>query len=505
MMYFAKTFLCFFVICASCTSPIDAIAATSYDKCITALANDLTDVIMENIDVNNDGIVLSSDMMVEFFVNNIDLCRDYLLSRQSPENDISISDPDLIVDVRWDYLIEEVSAALTTNANFRQMFVCENNRGWQAGIDAALWATTAVSAILSFGTGGVAVAGGKAAVKQGVKNMVKIGINRGAKTTATEAAVKATAQRLGADLAAKEAAVAAAEAAKNAGANAATIAARDAAVAAAKQASNAAAKNTIIAQTTQSLKKSGAKRVTDAMIRKEIEKTLGSTGVLTAAGRGPYSIALNLLDDKAAKVAAKRTAEKALQTEVATLATNLGAAQAALTAEHAAAQAALKSAMTKFAISTPLTALGGIASIYSFLSSDLNTNVMNCKNTHANSKCYLSCTKDSLAAPTDDLNTKVFKHIFGKNLCIDENANYVLREISSDGLPVAGSVFITTNEKWQIAKQKIVSEVQDKGNCDRKINDIDMYVASPIYDPSTLEPAGDGATGLLIDAIRIDD
>lgn len=509
MIEIAKKFLFALTICTSFMVSGDAFSADKYDKCINMLANDIADTIVKNVDTNTGTIILSSDMLIEFFVKNIDVCRDYLLSRESPDQDIIITDPDLIVDIRWDYVVEEVAAALTTVASNRQLFVCENNRGWQAGIDAALWATTVASAIVSFGTGGVAISGGKAAITQGAKNLVRVGV---AKTTATEAAVKATAKQLGAHIVEKEAAVTAAQAAKEAGVSAATIAARDAAVAAAQQASRTAASDSVIAATKSilmngtSLTKPGVqvKRVTDSMLRKEIAANIAKVGSTTPAAQ-TMSNSLRLLDDKAAKAATKRVAQKAVKNEMTVLSTNLASAEAALTAERAAAQSALKSAMAKFAISTPLAAIGGLASVYSFLSSELNTKVMNCRNTQTNSGCYLSCNKDSLTAPTDDLNMKVFKPIFGKNLCIDENANFVLREISMDGIPNAGNVFITTNDRWAAAKQKIVSEVKDKGNCDKKINDIDMYVGTPLYDPATLEPVGDGATGLLIDAIRIDD
>ena len=88
--------------------------------------------------------------------------------------------------------------------------------------------------------------------------------------------------------------------------------------------------------------------------------------------------------------------------------------------EEAAATKALANALKTFAISTPIAALGAAGIAYSWLSSDLDTNVMNCTDTDKGEGCYTSCTKDSLSAPTDDLNTKVFKPIFGKNLCIDE-------------------------------------------------------------------------------------
>ncbi|MBQ7289636.1 MAG: hypothetical protein IJW84_01955 [Alphaproteobacteria bacterium] len=473
-------------------------AHANTDKCLQALANDLVTNLQEHVDSDNDVVIISSDGLVEFFTENIDVCRDYLLARTSPDEDISVSEPDLFIEVNWDYLVDEVAAALTTTGDSRQLFVCENNRSWQAGIDALLWVATAVAAVFSWGSGGVAVQAGKTAVVQGAKNLTKIGVKKGIKT----AVIDATSKRLGVDIAAKAATKAAAEAAvKEAGKTTAKAVARDQAVVAAKSAATAAANDAVVISTKASLKSAGKKRVTDAMIKKEIQ-----AGIANGTIKGPAGTrALNLIDDKAAKAAAKRTAQKAVQAEVAAANTELANATAALTAEQALASKALTSALAKFAISTPIAAAGGIASVYSYLESGFNPQIMNCTDTDEGEGCYTSCSKDSLNSPTDDLNTKVFKPIFGKNLCIDESNNYVLREISNTGLPSAGNVFMTTNEKWATAKAKIASDVQDKGNCDWNEDDIDLYVGAPLYDPSTLMPADNGATGLLIDGMRLDD
>ncbi len=489
-----------------------------YTRCLTSLANDIADTLLETTNINddkfviqangdtvenNDRIIFGSDMFVEFFVKHIDDCRDYLLSRESPDKDIYVDDPDLHIDIRWDYLIDEITAALTTNANQRQLFVCENNRGRQAGIDGALWAGTVIASIYSFGSASVAATGARTAVTQGAKNLVKVGVKSGGKVTAKEAAVSATAEKLGMKLAEKEAAAAAAKAAEKAGVKATTIATRDKAVAAAKQASTAVTKNATIANTRASLSKSTGKRVSDAAVRKDLQKQLATAK--SAATKKEIDDAIKLLGDKSDKYAAKRLAQKAYAAEENALKKAAADAAMELTIEHAAAQTALNNALATFAVSTPIAALGGMASVYSYLQSDLNTQVMNCKKTKANSGCYLSCNKDILSAPTDDLNKKVFKPILGANLCIDEDTNFVLRQIDDNGLPTVGDVFITTSDKWEKIKQKIAQDVANQGNCDWRTNDVDMYVATPLYDPETLEPAEDGATGLLIDAVRIDD
>ena len=475
-------------------------AHANTDKCLYALANDLATNLQEHVDSNNDVIIISSDGLVEFFTENIDVCRDYLLARTSPDEDISVSEPDLFIEVNWDYLIDEVAAALTTTGDSRQLFVCENNRSWQAGIDAVLWVATAVAAVFSWGSGGVAIQAGKTAIVQGAKNLTKIGVKKGIKT----AVIDATSKRLGVDIAAKAATKAAAEATvKEAGKTTAKAVARDQAAAAAKSASTAMANDAIVIQTKASLQASlrgTGKRVTPQKIKQEIQ-----AGIANGTINGPAGTrALNLIDDKIAKDTAFTAAKAAVKAEVAAANTELANAVAALTAEQALASKALTGALAKFAISTPIAAAGGIASVYSYLASEFNPQIMNCTDTDKGEGCYTSCSKDSLNSPTDDLNTKVFKPIFGKNLCIDESNNYVLREISNTGLPSAGNIFMTTNEKWATAKAKIASDVQDKGNCDWNEDDIDIYVGAPLYDPSTLMPADNGATGLLIDGMRLD-
>lgn len=434
------------------------------DKCIHALATDIVNSL-DNFDTENDSIEITSDGLIEFFTKNIDTCRDYLLNRTSPDEDIYIEEDGLLIDITWDYIVEEVAAALTTTSNKRQLFVCENNRSYQAGIDAALWATTIVAAVFSGGTGGVAIQGAKVAVKEGAKGLIKFGVKKGGRA-ATKAAIKKaaatqTAKKLGVE-AGKEAAVKAAQKA-------------------ATDATKKAMANTLVAQTKEALKTKGGKRISKQAIKKEIERNIANGTVQSSTGKQ----ALTLLNDAIAKDAAKKTV-KATTTE-------------------ALATAALKRAMTTFAISTPIAAAGGLGIVYSFLESGLDTQIMNCTDTDKGEGCYTSCTKDNLNSPTDDLNAKVFKPILGKRLCIDEKSNYVLREINNKGVPSAGDVFMTTQEQWEKIKSAISSTIQNSGNCDWNEDDIDMYIGVPLYDQSTLLPQGNGDVGLLIDGIRIDD
>lgn len=455
-------------------------------QCLRGLATDLADTILGNVNTD-DAVIITSDSLVEYFTKNIDVCRDYLLARVSPDEDISVADIDLVMDIRWDYIVEEVAAALSVASNQRTLFVCENNRSYEMGIEVGLWVATVVAAAFSWGSGGVAIQGAKTAVVQAGKNFVKIGVRKGAK----KAAVDATAKRLGIDIAAK----AAAESAARSAAATATAQAT-AAKAAADAAGRTMARDATITAVKRSMHNNGVRRIQDAALRAELQARLAAT-----PGDAALRNALNLVDDKIAKVAAKKTAERT----AATAAADLSAAEAALLAETSAASNALTRALTTFALSTPIAAAGGVAAVYSFLTSELNPKIMNCTGTDAGEGCYLSCTQDPLGSPTDDLNTKVFRPVFGQNLCVDENSNYALRVINRDGLPVPGDIFKANQTLWDRAKAIIVKDVANQGNCDWNEDDIDMYIGAPMYDAGTLMPTGDGATSIIIDAIRLDD
>ncbi len=427
-------------------------------ECYRALSNELTDLIMTTS--ADDQIIISSDGLIEFFTKNIDSCREYLLARVSPDEDIEIISDEIIMDINWDYIAEQVAAALTLTDNKRALYVCENNRSYQAGLDGVLWATTVIAAVFSFGTAVPAIQGAKAAVIGGGKQLVKMMVKRGANATirsaAKDAAVSATAKRMAAEIAAETAKVTAARAAATA-------------------AADAVAADATIASIKQSLRASGKKASTGA-VKRQLNARIAANARDTAAKHS-----LKLLEEQAAK----KTAMRAL----------------AGVTEEAMATKTLNAALTRFAISAPLSAIGVAGSIYSFLASDLNPQVMNCHDLDAGEGCYTTC-EESLSNPTDDLNTKVFKRVFGRNLCVDTET-YILREITP-GLPMPGNVFMTTDQQWARAKDIIRNNVADQGNCDWNEDDIDIYVGAPHYDPSTLEPIAGGLETLLIEAIRID-
>ena len=422
------------------------------------LLQGMAEIILAGIEDDAE-ITIDSDRQIEFFTKNIDRCREYLLARETGEETFE-EDEELgfIIDLDWDYIIEEVAAALTLSSNYRNFFICENNRPFQVGIEATLWVATAVAAIYSAGSGGAAVQGARAAVTQSAKNLVGIGVRKGVRTAVAETA----ARRAGLDVAAATAEKAAARAAVR---TAAADFNRNSAVVFAKG-------------------QLRGRRASKSTLRAQLEHLSRTSTVPTR--RTAAQDALRLLDNFTSASARRRAANATLR-------------------QAAAATKALNQAMARFAISTPIAAAGGIATVYSFVESGFNPQIMNCIKIRQGSGCYLSC-KESLGSPTDDLNTKVFKPIFGKNLCVDEDSGFILREIQSQGLPIPGDAFILKDAtKWDQAKQTIKQQVADKGNCDWAARDVDLYVGAPLWDPSTLEPQDDGVVGLLIDGIRIDD
>ncbi len=101
------------------------------------------------------------------------------------------------IDVSWDEILIEVSNVLDKVNRKRGAIVCENNRSYQFGIDAAGWIVTAVAAIATFwagGAGGAAVATGRAALGAGLKASAKAAAKVGAKGAAKKLAKKGTKQ-----------------------------------------------------------------------------------------------------------------------------------------------------------------------------------------------------------------------------------------------------------------------------------------------------------------------
>lgn len=135
--------------------------------------------------------------------------------------------------------------------------------------------------------------------------------------------------------------------------------------------------------------------------------------------------------------------------------------------------------------------------VYSFISSDLSNDIINCQDVDHNEGCYTVCG-DGMG--NDDMNNKVFQPILGKSYCVNES-DYALYEINPDGS--RGDVLIMEKTQWDQVKATINSSVKDQGKCDWNEDDIDMYAGFYMYDPDTLEISTENL--IIDDTIRIDD
>ena len=144
----------------------------------TALA---TDYVAKE---DKDNSLMLDDSFVYNFLsenNNLEKYKPGLINLSGvAEND------DLKIYLDWDEILIQISTVLDATLRKHGALVCENNRSYQTGIDTALWVATAAAAIASFGTGGVAVAGGRAAVGAGLKALAKgaskVGLKSAGKT-----------------------------------------------------------------------------------------------------------------------------------------------------------------------------------------------------------------------------------------------------------------------------------------------------------------------------------
>lgn len=134
-------------------------------KFFTALA---TDYVQK--EDKNHSLILDDNFVYDFLSEqqNLDKYKTGLLNLSG-----TVENDDLKIYLDWDEILIQVSTVLDATLRRHGALVCENNRSWQAGIDTAFWVGTVAAAIASFGTGGVAAAGGRAAVGAGLKALAK--------------------------------------------------------------------------------------------------------------------------------------------------------------------------------------------------------------------------------------------------------------------------------------------------------------------------------------------
>jgi hypothetical protein len=134
--------------------------------------------------------------------------------------------------------------------------------------------------------------------------------------------------------------------------------------------------------------------------------------------------------------------------------------------------------------------------MYSLVSSDASTEILNCHDLDHSEGCYTVCGE---GLGNDDLNTKVFQPILGKKYCVNPE-DYALYEIKPNGQ--TGDVMVFNDAKFPQLRQAL-NNIKDKGKCDWNEDDIDAFIGYYIYDPDTLEISKDAL--YIDDMVRLDD
>ena len=371
---------------------------------------------------DKDASLMLDNNFVYNFLAESDNLQKYKPGLTSPTLTGTVENADLKIDLDWDEILIQVSTVLDASLRKRGALVCENNRSYQVGIDTAMWVGTIAAAIASFGTGGVAAAGGRAALGAGLKALAtgvsKVGL-------------------------------------KTAGKN---------------------------------ISKAGSKQLAKAAVKIGLKNNMRGWAQYTGKG----------LTKKIAKKAGEN------------FATKRGLILASIAAGGTIYETIGRNSIANNSSTIQEDYSKNAAGVlYSLVESGVSKDYINCQDVDYGEGCYAVCGHDQ---PDDDLNTKVFKPILGRNYCVNEK-DFTLYDMEN------GTPLMMNNDDYIKVTQKIRSEIADKGKmkdtlgsitnqknarhgCDWNEDDIDMYFGSYLYDPDTMEPS----TSMIIEeVIRIDD
>lgn len=150
----------------------------------TSLATDYVDEKAKNA-----SLILDNQFLYDFFSSNVDRITTFKAGLQNLE----LKHPTKAsnIDIDWQEAMSKISTLLDDNKKLYGAMVCENNRSYQAGIDAVLWTTTAAAAVATFwagGTGGVASAAAVTGAKATIAAFAKGALTAGIKYAAIAAA-----------------------------------------------------------------------------------------------------------------------------------------------------------------------------------------------------------------------------------------------------------------------------------------------------------------------------
>ena len=173
---------------ASDTDVIAAIVAfldprNNYEKTFfTDLATDFVSKAAKD-----DNLILNNPFVYDFLASKDASLMKYQEALKTVSG--TAQSEELRIDIDWEDIKIQISTLFDAALRRRGALVCENNRSYQIGLDTAIWIATIAAAIASVeagGSGGIAIAGGRAALGSGLKALAKgvslIGLKAAAKS-----------------------------------------------------------------------------------------------------------------------------------------------------------------------------------------------------------------------------------------------------------------------------------------------------------------------------------
>jgi hypothetical protein len=146
----------------------------------TSLAADYVDEKSKNA-----SLILDNQFLYDFFSSNsnVDRINTFKAGLQNLESKQPTKAPN--IDIDWQEAVTKISTLLDDNKKLYGAMVCENNRSYEVGIEAALWTITAAAAVATFyagGAGGAGTAAAGTAAKVGIKTLAKAALKHAVKT-----------------------------------------------------------------------------------------------------------------------------------------------------------------------------------------------------------------------------------------------------------------------------------------------------------------------------------
>ena len=135
----------------------------------------------------DDNLILDNSFVFNFLAENDKELEKYEPALKTVSG--TAQSEELRIDIDWTDIKIQISTLLDAALRRHGALVCENNRSYQIGLDTAFWVATVAAAVASVeagGSGGLALAGGRALLGSGLKALAKgmslIGLKTAAKS-----------------------------------------------------------------------------------------------------------------------------------------------------------------------------------------------------------------------------------------------------------------------------------------------------------------------------------